>query len=273
VNIVYVSCVEIGLTALEIILEAGWPISGLITLDKKRSGKTSGYVDFGPICRQHGIEYLPVEDINAPKTVEQIERWQPDLLLVCGWQRLLNKPVLSIARENIGVHSSLLPKYRGRAPVNWAIICGEKETGVTVFSMEQEADSGPILGQRSFPIKPLDTCRDVYDSSARATGKIICEILPKLANGTQKLYDNPSRQHKCMPKRTPEDGSIDWSRSALELHDFVRALTHPYPGAFTKWQGQNLYIWEALPLHKELDLKLRSAAILNVAPSTLLPFE
>ena len=256
-NIIYVSCVEIGFDCLSKILENNYTIKGLITLEKKRGSKTSGFVDFSDICKNHNIEMVSVVDINSSEVVSKVSQWQADIMIVCGWQRLLGTEILSsVSWGVIGAHSSLLPNYRGRAPVNWAIINGEKETGVTVFKMDASADTGSIIEQTRFDIASFDTCHDVYRKSAKATAGILLKALPMIMNGKSVLRKNESAQYPCMPKRTPEDGLIDWGKSAIELHNWVRALTHPYPGAFTYLFGVRLFIWEAVALHPELDVGL-----------------
>ena len=153
---------------------------------------------------------------------------------MCGWQRLICKEILDIPKlGTIGFHSSLLPKYRGRTPVNWAIIAGEKETGITMFYLTEEADAGDIIAQKTFPIMLNDDCNTVYKKSAKAGAELIVEFLPKISKGVAPRLHNPSRSYPAYPKRTPADGEIDFNRGAPDVYNFIRALTRPYPGAFT----------------------------------------
>jgi methionyl-tRNA formyltransferase len=199
-----------------------------------------------------------VKNINEPEYIEKIKCIAPDLIIVCGWQRLVCKEILDIPRlGTVGFHSSLLPKYRGRAPVNWAIIAGEKETGITMFYLTEDADAGDIIAQKAFPIMLNDDCDTVYKKSAKAGADLMAEFLPKIANGTAPRLHNPSRNYPAYPKRTPTDGEIDFKRSAIDVYNFIRALTKPYPGAFTYLSDDSkIVIWKAEIVFDESRLKM-----------------
>lgn len=243
-NIVFIGCVQIGYKCLKQILKDGWNVQAVFTLDSRHAKKTSGYIDFSQLTEKHSVPLYKVKDINESCNINIIEKLKPDLVIVCGWQRLVSKHILMIpAKGVIGFHSSLLPEYRGRAPVNWAIIMGEKKTGITMFYCESEADTGDIIAQKSFPIGIKDTCGTVYDKSARAACSLLREHLPKIEKGTVKRRSNSSASFKFWPKRTPEDGRIDWNKGALEIHNWIRAQTHPYPGAFTVCGRRKYHVW------------------------------
>jgi methionyl-tRNA formyltransferase len=264
-SLVFIGCVEIGFTCLQGLIEAGFDAAGVATLPPEAARDTSGYVDFAPFCRERDIPLLQTRDVNDPESIAWIAERRPKLLVVCGWQRLLSPTLLRVAQHGtVGFHSSLLPRYRGRAPVNWAVMRGEKKTGVTMFFLEPEADAGPILGQREFAVAPFDTCGDVYQKSARALTEMLVDKLPQLLRGELRGRDNPSRLYPCMPGRTPADGLIDWRTPAQELHNIVRALAHPYPGAFTDTPGGRYFIWQAAPLHPGLGLGLAPGETLCV---------
>jgi len=247
-RIVFVGCVEIGLKCLRQILRDGYEVSAVFTLAKKYARRTSGFIDFGPLAKQHGSRLHRIKDINAPVNVRRMHRHAPDLIVICGWQRLVSAEILGIPpMGTVGFHSSLLPKYRGRAPVNWALINGEKRTGVTMFFCDAKADTGDIIAQRAFPITPSDTCATVYEKSARAACRLLHEYLPLLAVGKAPRRRNPSAAHRFWPKRRPEDGLIDWNRSPRQVHDWIRAQTHPYPGAFTFFGGRKYHVWISHP--------------------------
>lgn len=242
----FVGCVEIGYRVLTDLYEHGYRIDLVVTVPPAWGERTSGYTDFAPLAKRYGSALLEVEDINAPDIIEEIAGRQPDLIIVCGWQRLLGRELLSIPSKGcVGFHSSLLPRYRGRAPVNWAIIMGERETGVTMFYLDPEADAGDIIAQRAFPITLADDCRTVYEKSASAAGEILLEQLPLIAEGKAPRLHNPSRSYPVYPKRTPADGLIDFQRSALDVYNWVRALTRPYPGAFFYHEGRKVLAWRA----------------------------
>jgi len=243
-KIMFVGNVEIGHYVLGELYKAGYRVACVVTSPTSSADRISGFVDFSPMARKNKSAVIKTDDINQPETIGRIRRINPDLIIVCGWQRLLGNPLLNIPRLGaIGFHSSLLPKYRGRAPVNWAIIKGGKRTGVTMFYCEAEADTGDIIGQKAFAITLNDTCRTVYDKSAKAAVILLLKYLPKIENGSVLRKKNPSSEFPFWPKRNPSDGKINWNSSALEVHNWIRALTYPYPGAFTYYDGKKYFIW------------------------------
>jgi methionyl-tRNA formyltransferase len=131
--------------------------------------------------------------------------------------------------------------------VNWAIINGEKETGNTMMLLDEGVDTGDILAQRRFPIEDDDTCATIYEKVARSEDEMIREVLPLIRDGRMPRTPQDHASASVMPRRRPADGVIDWNRTTKQLHDWVRALTHPYPGAFTFVQGARLFVWKARP--------------------------
>lgn len=232
-KIVFIGGVEIGYTVLKSVYSSGYEVDTIFTLPFEMESKTSGFIDFEPIANEYNSNLIRVKDINQEAYINKIKEIKPDLIIVCGWQRLVCEEILNTPRlGTVGFHSSLLPKYRGRAPVNWAIIMGEKKTGITMFYLTPEADDGDIIGQKSFPILLNDDCNTIYKKSASAGGLLIQEYLPKIEKGTVERIHNESSSFPAYSKRTPKDGLIDFNRSALDIYNFVRALTKPYPGAY-----------------------------------------
>lgn len=181
-------------------------------------------------------------------TLEILRQWRPDLLLVLGWYYLVPAAVRQAAPLGcLGIHSSLLPKYRGGAPIPWAIINGEITTGVTLFHLEDEVDAGDIVAQRAVPIGPLDTCADVIASATDASVDLLTATLPALASGRAQRVPQLHQLATVMPQRSPADGLIDWSRDVTTVHNFIRAQTRPYDGAFTFVGRERLTIWAAAP--------------------------
>ncbi|MBI4236638.1 MAG: methionyl-tRNA formyltransferase [Chloroflexi bacterium] len=245
-RLLFVGAVEVGRRNLEYILELGGNVVGIVTLNKERSAQTSGFVPFDDLAERHGIPLHKTDNINNPATVEAIRALAPDVVLVLGWQQIVGKTVLEIPPKGcIGAHASLLPRYRGHAPVNWALINGETEHGVTWFYLDPGTDSGDIIAQRAFPVTLEDTVRTVYEKVAEASRPIIAELLPALERDTVPRRPQPRPLPKPMPRRRPEDGLVDWGKTAEQLHNWVRALTHPYPGAFTHAEGRRVFIWAA----------------------------
>ena len=231
-KIVYIGGVEIGHTILKSVYKTGFVVDTVFTLTFDMEDKTSGFIDFEPLVNCNESQLIRVSNINEKKYIDKIKEICPDLIIVCGWQRLICKEILDIPKLGcIGFHSSLLPKYRGRAPVNWAILMGEKETGITMFYLTPEADDGDIIVQKSFPILLNDDCNTIYKKSALAGAELINEYLGRIESRSAPRLHNPSGSYPSYPKRTPVDGLIDFKRSALDIYNFVRTLTKPYPGA------------------------------------------
>ncbi|MHB8068514.1 MAG: formyltransferase [Desulfobaccales bacterium] len=196
--------------------------------------------------------YLPVyqpEDANAPAFVAAMAQLQPDFLFSCYYRHMLKKPLLGLPRLGaLNLHGSLLPRYRGRCPVNWVLIHGETETGVTLHYMEEKPDKGAIVAQKKVPITPEDTALTLFARMTAAAGELMQEIYPALRAGTAPKIPQDQSQASYFGGRRPEDGRIDWQKSAQEIYNLVRAVTHPYPGAFTILQGRKLFIWGGQPL-------------------------
>lgn len=243
-KIVFLGSVEIGLKCLKQVIRDRRDVAAIFTLAKRYAANTSGYVDFLPTAKRNGIKIFKVKNFNSRVNIDRIRKIKPDLIIICGCQNLICRDILDIPRLGaIGFHSSLLPKYKGRAPVNWAMIKGETRTGVTMFYCIPEADAGDIIAQKGFPITIEDTCKTVYDKSANASRDLLHAYLPKIEDGTVRRKKNISSRYPIWPKRKPEDGRIDWTKTALEIHNWIRALTRPYPGAFTYCDKTKYFIW------------------------------
>ncbi len=253
-RIVFVGCVEEGKTCLREILNAGGNVVAILTFTDDLFEKTSGAVRFDDLAKKYDIPIFKVRTTNSPESVALIKELQPDAIFVIGWTRLVSEEVLKIPKHGcFGMHASLLPKLRGRAPVNWAIIKNEKVTGNTLMHLDAGVDTGDIVAQKRFEINMADTCKTVYDKVAQAGVEMLHEFIPLLDSGTFTRKPQGDREAASLPKRTPEDGVIDWGKTSLELYNWVRALTHPYPGAFTYLRGRKLFIWAARILHQSND--------------------
>ncbi len=196
--------------------------------------------------------YLPVyqpDDPNAPAFVAAMARLKPDFLFSCYYRHMVKKPLLELPRlAALNLHGSLLPRYRGRCPVNWVLIFGETETGVTLHYMEEKPDQGDIVAQKRVPITPEDTALTLFARMTAAAGELMAEIYPDLRAGTAPRIPQDQAQASYFGGRGPKDGLIDWQKSSQEIYNLVRAVTHPYPGAFTFLQGRKLFIWRGRAL-------------------------
>jgi methionyl-tRNA formyltransferase len=243
-RVIFVGAVHEAVPALGALLDSGAEIAEVVTLPAERSASTSGFVDLEPLSRAHGITVRRCADINSVESVRHVKQLRPDLMVVTGWTRLLSAELLSVPpRGVIGFHASLLPRYRGRAPVNWAILRGETVTGNTMMYLDAGTDTGDIIDQQTVPITPDDTCATVYARVGEAGAEMLRRHLPKLLDGTAPRRSQGAGDGPPLPKRTPAMGITDWNRPARSVHDWIRALTAPYPGAFTFIAGRKLMLW------------------------------
>ena len=189
--------------------------------------------------------FVNVVDSIKNNSIEVIKKINPDVILVMGWFYLVPKKIRDIAKYGAcGIHASLLPKYAGWAPLVWAIINGEKETGVTFFQFDDSVDGGDILAQKSFAIDYHDSIKEVYEKATIKSIEILLTTLPELEN-IQFIKQDKSKL-EIWDKRTPSDGEIDLTQSSFELYNFIRAQSSPYPGAFFKTiDGKKLIIEKA----------------------------
>ena len=247
-RVVFVGAVHEAEAALAAVLQSAAEVVSVVTPTPEMAGRLSGAVDLEPLARRFGVPVLTTPDLNSPHDIERLRVLSPDLIVVVGWTRLLGREVLAIPpRGCVGFHASLLPYGRGRAPVNWAILRGEVVTGNTFMYLSPEADAGDIIDQRPVLIEPEDTCATVYAKVAHAGAEMLTDHLPGLLSGTAPRRPQEKGVGEPLPKRTPDMGITDWNRSARAVHDWIRALTHPYPGAFTFLDGQKVFLWYSDP--------------------------
>jgi methionyl-tRNA formyltransferase len=208
---------------------------------------------FRPVAdlgKQAGIPVWEDADLKSEDVFSQIQRLNPTLILSFYYRNLIPERILALASIGaFNLHGSLLPKYRGCAPVNWAIINGEHTTGVTLHRMVRKADAGDIVDQEAVPIEFEDIALTVMGKLCGAAVKVLTRQYDPLLTGTFTTRPQNEAEATYFRRRTPEDGRIDWTRSAVEIYNQIRALTHPYPGAWTSAPGQDrLFIWKAVPI-------------------------
>lgn len=235
-----------GVLALRALLQLEAPVVGVITLPPTAALRMSGVADHASLCRQFGVPVYEVDDINSPRGHDVLRRMDLDLAFVIGWTQLVRPAARGLVRGGmIGAHASLLPHGRGRAPVNWALIRGERSTGNTLFWLDDAVDGGDVIDQVPIPIGPYDTCSSLYARVAESNRRMILRVLPRLLSGQRPGTPQPAAPEPPLPRRRPADGRLDFSRSAGEVYDFVRALTRPYPGAFSSIDGTRWTVWQA----------------------------
>jgi methionyl-tRNA formyltransferase len=243
-RVIFVGTVHEAVPALGVLLDSEADIAEVVTLPAERAASTSGFVDLEPLARVHGVEVRRCADINSVDSVQHVRELRADLMVVTGWTRLLSAELLSLLpRGVVGFHASLLPRYRGRAPVNWAILRGEARTGNTMMYLDAGTDTGDIIDQQAVPIGPDDTCATVYAKVGEAGADMLRRHLPALLDGTAPRRPQDPADGPPLPKRTPGMGITDWNRPAHAVHDWIRALTWPYPGAFGFLAGRKIMLW------------------------------
>lgn len=179
------------------------------------------------------------------RPIEEVAQLQPDLTLVAGWYYMVGKDLRNVAPKGaIGLHGSLLPKYRGGAPLVWSMINGEEEGGISLFYLEDGVDAGDIIGQERFLIEDDDTIADSLVKLEEAGERLLERYLPLLAKGEAPRIPQNHSEATEFPQRSPADGEVDWSKSASEIRNFIRAQTRPYPGAFTHIAGKKVILWD-----------------------------
>jgi methionyl-tRNA formyltransferase len=248
-RLVWVGFHQEGVSALRSVLEAGLEVAGLITLREQSLRQRSGAGDYDAVLRGFDVPVFRVANINDPEALELLSRLQPDVLVVIGWSQILRAEALATARLGVvGAHASLLPHNRGSAPVNWALIRGESVTGNTLMWLNDSVDEGTVIDQVRFPITPYDTCASLYGKVASSNREMLLRLFERLACGERPGSPQPASVEPLLPRRRPEDGAIDWSRTARQVYDFVRALARPYPGAFSHLDDERWRIWRAAVL-------------------------
>jgi methionyl-tRNA formyltransferase len=239
---------EVGHDCLKLLLRRGDHVMGLITHEDS-PGEKIWFKTPALLAREHGVPVFTPETVNTPEWKERITGMQPDLILSVYYRQMIGMEILRLAPLGaFNLHGSLLPKYRGRAPINWAVLHGEPRIGMTLHRMVKRPDAGEIIDRQGVDIGPDDTAeqafRKVLPCAVEVLGRQIGHLLDGSATGTPQ--DESFATY--YGGRTPENGRIDWSAPARRIHDLVRAVTDPYPGAFTDFGASRLMVWQTAPV-------------------------
>ena len=268
-RIAYIGARVVGHRCLEALLQAGANIVRLLSLDDSMVEVTTAFRSFDDLAAHYGLPARKFKTLKTPGLVSWVRESEPDLGIVIGVSQLIPPELLHLPRLGfIGMHPTLLPEGRGRAPIPWALIKGLSKTGVSLFYCDPGADTGDLLAQTEVPIYYDDTSATLGARTDDVAIELLLDSLSRLAAGNAPRIRQDESRATVWPRRRPDDGVIDWCRSRRELYDWVRALTHPYPGAFTHARGRKLWIWQA----RESSDSLTGAAgeILNSSPEGLL---
>lgn len=240
----FVTCVQLGLACIEEIYSAGGELDLAVTLHDDLAVDKSGRVFLDEFCRKRPIDLLKVRHINDAEVIDAIRRHEIDWLFIIGWSQIAGADVLAGPRRGVlGIHPTLLPEGRGRAPIPWAILNDLTQTGVTLFKLDSGVDTGDIVTQQVVPIDEGETATTLYAKLSEAHRSIIRDAWNDLAAGTITLTPQDERKATVWPGRTPEDGRIKANMTVGEAARLVRATTRPYPGAFYDDGGRRIRIW------------------------------
>ena len=231
---------DVGVRCLSVLLAHGVKV-GLVVTHADDPRENIWFASVEKLARIHDLEVAAPDD--PEQLAGRLARMRPEFLFSFYYRHMLSPALLACTtRGAFNMHGSLLPKYRGRVPVNWAILRGERETGATLHEMVAKPDAGRIVDRMAVPILPDDRAIDVFRKVTTAAEIVLDRSLPKLLAGTAALTPQDLAAGSYFGGRKPEDGRIDWSRTAREIHDLVRAVAPPYPGAFTTLGGQRMRV-------------------------------
>ncbi|HMD60151.1 MAG TPA: formyltransferase [Opitutaceae bacterium] len=238
---------EVGHDCLELLLSRGDNVVALITHLDSPGEKIWFRTPAEAACAK-GVPVHTPQKVGTPEWVGRIAEMHPDLILSAYYRNMISTRVLGIARLGaFNMHGSLLPRYRGRAPVNWAVLHGETRIGMTLHRMVREPDAGAIVDQEGVDIGRRDTAAEAFRKALPCARLVLARQIDALLSGTAPETPQDESQATYFRGRTPEDGRIDWSRTSLQVFNLVRAVTDPYPGAFTDAGPARLMVWWAEP--------------------------
>lgn len=236
---------DIGCIGINALLDAGYQIGAIYT-HADMAGENPFFSSVARTAAERGIPVFAPEEVNHPLWIERIKSSQPQVIFSFYYRTLLCNDILSCAPHGaFNLHGSLLPKYRGRAPLNWVLANGETETGITLHRMETRIDAGAIIAQQKVAITPEDCALSLHHKLNHSAIILLNEVLPKIKTGSLTEKPQDESQASYFGRRTAKDGAIDWHKSASAIHNLVRAVSDPWPGAFSCAGGTQFIIWKS----------------------------
>jgi methionyl-tRNA formyltransferase len=237
---------NVGVRCLSVLLAHGVDVA-LVVTHRDNPGETIWFDSVVELAAQHGLPCITPDDPNDPAVVARIAALSPDFIFSFYYRLMLKPALLNLPRLGAyNMHGSLLPKYRGRVPVNWAVLRGERETGASLHRMLEKPDAGAVVAQQAVPILPDDTALVVFRKVTVAAEMALDRILPGLLDGSAEEIPQDLTQGSYFGGRKAEDGRIDWRQSAQAIHNLIRAVAPPYPGAFCDITGGQLRVLASL---------------------------
>lgn len=237
---------NVGYRCISELLNQGAEIA-LIFTHEDSPGEEIWFSSVRELAERNNIPYVTT-DINEPENIERVKAISPDFIFSFYYRNMIKPSVLEIPKQGaLNLHGSFLPKYRGRVPVNWTVINGETETGATLHYMVAKPDAGDIVMQEKVGIKFTDTAFDVFHKVTDSAVSIIVRAWPLLRDGKATRMPMDLAAGSYFHGRRPADGQIDWTKSAVQIYNLTRGVTHPYPGAFSHLSGNKVTIWKAWP--------------------------
>lgn len=254
-KVIFMGTPDFSVGTLEMLIQAGHEITLVVTQPDKPKGRGKS-MQFPPVkeaALAHSLEVYQPKRVREPECIEYLRKFEADIIVVVAFGQILPKEILKMPRYGcVNVHASLLPKYRGAAPIQWAVINGETVTGVTTMRMDEGLDTGDMILKEEVALEPEETGGSLFDRLAKTGAELCVKTLTAIEQGTAVYtpQDHANATHTTMIKK--QLGEIDWTKSAVELERLVRGL-NPWPSAYTHLNGKTLKIWKAL-VQKETDL-------------------
>jgi methionyl-tRNA formyltransferase len=249
-RVVFMGTPTFSVPTLEALLGSEFPVVGVVTQPDRPRGRGQG-LSASPVkelAQAQGLPILQPEKMKHAEFLKNLDEWKPDVIVVTAFGRILPKTILDLPPHGcLNVHASLLPRYRGAAPIQWAIIHGESETGITTMLMDQGMDTGAILLQERVPIDPEETAGELSVRLALIGGRLLIETLHGWISKTITPIVQDEAKATMAPLLKKEDGNLSWDRSAIEIVNRIRGLS-PWPGAYTFCQQERLTIWKGSAL-------------------------
>ena len=246
-KIIFMGTPDFAVGTLEALITSGYEIALVVTQPDKPQGRK---MELTPppvkVCAlQHGLEIYQPTRVREQSSMEYLKKYEPDMIVVAAFGQILPKELLELPKYGcINVHASLLPNYRGSAPIQWSILNGDAETGVTIMQMDTGIDTGDMIAKRTVPIEEEDTGGSLFDKLAEVGAKLLVDTIPSIVDGTATYTKQDEACATKVGMIQKSQGVIDFHRSAQEINCQIRAL-NPWPSAYTKLHGKTLKIWKA----------------------------